>query len=165
MKSTQYISARLVPMLDYYQTRVPHKYREWKFTIFLMLAATSARIAVLSYLNGREGTSTDLSAIAGVVSGVSASLTAWQKDSSADRKINRYTNAIVSIKNHLLWWDSLTSVDQNSLPNINRLVGVGEDIKLAEVNAWADASRQKERQGDDVTAEQGFETENPLFKE
>ena len=38
---------------------------------------------------------------------------------------------------HLLWWDSLTPVDQNSLSNIDRLVSVGEEIKLAEVHSWA----------------------------
>ena len=38
---------------------------------------------------------------------------------------------------HLLWWDSLTPVDQNSLANIDRLVSVGEEIKLADVHSWA----------------------------
>ena len=61
---------------------------------------------------------------------MAGNLTAWQKDSMADRKINRYTNAIVALQNHQLWWDSLSSVDQNSLSNINRLVGVTEDIKM-----------------------------------
>lgn len=113
MKPSQYISVRLVPMLDYYQNRVPKKYRELKITTISMTTATSS-IAVLSYLNGRAGTA-DLSAIAGAVGGVSAALTAWQEYSGADRKINRYTAAIVAIQNHLLWWNSLTPVDQNSL--------------------------------------------------
>ena len=46
--------------------------------------------------------------MAGVVSGVAAAITAWQEYGGADRKINRYTNAIASIQNHLLWWDSLS---------------------------------------------------------
>ena len=36
-------------------------------------------------------------------------------------------------------------MDQNSQANINILVTVVEDIKLTEVNSWADASRQKEQ--------------------
>ena len=40
MKPSQYISARLVPMLDYYQSRVPTKYREWKVTVFMMIAVS-----------------------------------------------------------------------------------------------------------------------------
>ena len=78
--------------------------------------------------------------MAGVVSGVAAAITAWQEYGGADRKINRYTNAIASLRNHLLWWDSLTPVDQNSQSNIDRLVGVGEEIKLAEVQSWAVSS-------------------------
>ena len=45
----------------------------------------------------------------------------------------------------LVWWDGLTAVDQNLQANINRLVVAAEVTKLTEVNAWADASRQKEQ--------------------
>ena len=128
MKPSQFISARIVPMLNYYQGRVPEKYREWKVTIFLLLAAT-AGITLLSYLSGRTCT-VNLIHAACIIASVAGNLTAWQKDSMADRKINRYTNAIVALQNHQLWWDSLSSVDQNSLSNINRLVGVTEDIKM-----------------------------------
>ena len=38
----------------------------------------------------------------------------------------------------------MRQVDQMSQLHINTLVSVGEDIKLSEVSAWADASRQKE---------------------
>lgn len=44
----------------------------------------------------------------------------------------------------LVWWNSLTPVDQASQANIDILVSVTEQIKLAEVSAWADASRRKE---------------------
>eukprot|EP01045_Picozoa_sp_COSAG04_P040247 COSAG04_NODE_11671_length_695_cov_0.909396_1_plen_161_part_10 len=110
MKPGQYINARLVPMLHYYQKRVPIKYREWKLTVFLMLTATSS-IAVLSYLSGRPGTSASLRAAGGVVSGLAGAITAWHKDSNADRKINRYANAVVALENHMLWWDTLPPVD------------------------------------------------------
>ena len=94
---------------------------------------------MLAHLNSRSDAS-DLSAVAGVVSGVVAAITAWQEYGGADRKINRYTSAIVSLRNHLLWWDSLTPVDQNSQSNIDRLVSIGEEIKLAEVHSWAVSS-------------------------
>ena len=38
MKPAQYITARLLPMLSYYQGRVPKKYRQWKGTVFSLLA-------------------------------------------------------------------------------------------------------------------------------
>jgi hypothetical protein len=37
MKPSQYIKARLAPMLHYYRRRLPQKYREWKATVFLLL--------------------------------------------------------------------------------------------------------------------------------
>ena len=180
MKPGQYISARLIPMLHWYQRRVPQKYREAKLTMFLMLTCTSG-IAVLSYLNGRPGMHTvDLNAVAGVVSGLSAAITAWQSDSGADRKINRYTNAVVSINNLLLWWDSLTAPEQSSLKNIDRLIHVGEHVKMVEVSGWADASRpdkddqstpaqgsvpKLKRQQSDASGDVIVAVENPLLQQ
>ena len=71
------------------------------------------------------------------MSAVAAAITAWQEYGGADRKINRYTNAIVALKNHMLWWDSLKTVDRNTRANTSRLVSVGEGIKLSEVHSWA----------------------------
>lgn len=97
---------------------------------------------MLAYLSGRASRrNNDLFAAAGIIAGVSSAITAWQSESGADRKINRYTNAAQALQNHLLWWNGLTPVDQNSQANINRLVTTSEDIKLSEVNAWADVRR------------------------
>ena len=41
----------------------------------------------------------DFAATAGVISGVAAAITAWQSESGANRKINRYTSAIVALRN------------------------------------------------------------------
>ena len=43
MKPSQYISARLVPMLDYYRSQLPRKYREWKATVFSILVVRSTQ--------------------------------------------------------------------------------------------------------------------------
>jgi hypothetical protein len=62
----------------------------------------------------------------------------------------------VALKNHLMWWNLLTPVDQNSQEaNISILVTVAEDIKPTEVNSWADASWQKEQQEADVGGQPG----------
>ena len=57
---------------------------------------TTSSIAVLSYLSSNTA---NLSKVAGIVSAVAAAITAWQEYGGADRKINRYTNANVSLKN------------------------------------------------------------------
>ena len=80
MKPDQYISARLLPILDYYQDRLPRKYCIHKLTSFLAILATSS-IAVLSFLNQIP--------MSGVVGGVATGLAAWQAESGTDRKINR----------------------------------------------------------------------------
>lgn len=54
-------------------------------------------VAVLSA--ARVNSKIDFIAIAGVVSGFAAAITAWQSENGANRKINRYTNAVVALKN------------------------------------------------------------------
>ena len=54
-----------------------------------------------------------------------------------------------------MWWDGLTAVDQNLQANINKLVVAAEVTKLTEVNAWADASRQKEQLDEEVVNARG----------
>ena len=46
-KPSQFVMARLIPMLNYYQSQVPLKYRDYKTTVFLSVASTCS-IAILS---------------------------------------------------------------------------------------------------------------------
>ena len=48
---------------------------------------------------GSDACEGGLTAIAAVVSGAAAAITAWSSEQSPDRKLNRYTTAIISIKN------------------------------------------------------------------
>ena len=62
------------------------------------------------------------------------------------------------------WWNGLTAVDRTSLVNTNKLVLTGEDDKMSEVNAWADASRRVEGlQEDDAPRTSEGVTENHVF--
>jgi hypothetical protein len=67
-----------------------------------------------------------------------------------------------------MWWNGLTPVDQNSQINIDKLVTLVEDTKLAEVHAWADALRRKDPLDDGssemVEATLGL-TDKPMFEE
>jgi hypothetical protein len=54
MKPTQYITARLVPMLHYYQSRVPAKYKERKIMTTLLLASTIA-ISMIAFADALSG--------------------------------------------------------------------------------------------------------------
>ena len=46
-KPSQFVTARLIPMLQFYKSRIPKKYREHKTTAFLSVASTCS-IAILS---------------------------------------------------------------------------------------------------------------------
>jgi hypothetical protein len=65
----------------------------------------------------------------------------------------------MALKNHIMWWDSLTPVDKNSPRNINRLVMLGEEIRQSEIGSWSDASRHEteheDMEFDELEAEHG----------
>ena len=86
----------------------------------------------------------------------------------------------MSINNLLLWWDSLTAPEQSSLKNIDRLIHVGEHVKMVEVSGWADASRpdkddqstpaqgsvpKLKRQQSDASGDVIVAVENPLLQQ
>jgi hypothetical protein len=56
-------------------------------------------LRAIAVLAGRVDSKVEFTAIAGSVSGVAVAITAWQSESGANRKINRYTNAVVDLKN------------------------------------------------------------------
>jgi hypothetical protein len=197
MKPTQYITARMVPMRDYYNCRVPKNYKERKIMTTLLLASTAA-ISIIAFADALDpktaadasqpciydaveqtwsftpvAAARNMSMYTTLVAGLASCLTAWQefkvsavfqipvpvdwcyffiktKESKrllprqgTDRKLNRYSSAIFSIKSLMLWWDSLSAVDQASQLNISRLVTAGEAIRTAEVQAWAGKQTQE----------------------
>ena len=103
--------------------RVPKKSLERNITTFLFLTATCCT-AVFSYLSGSDAAdgSSTLTALTAVVSGLMSAISAWNAQQSPDRKLNRYTTALIAIKDLIRWWESLTDVQQASLVNVNSLV-------------------------------------------
>ena len=70
--------------------------REHSFELKGYLLRTNIIPHFVCYLSGRVDSDINFTAIAGVVSGFAAGITAWQSESGANRKINRYTNAVVA---------------------------------------------------------------------
>lgn len=52
-------------------------------------------------------------------------------------KISRYSTIITELHNLKTWWSSLSTQEQMTFPNIERLVLTGEDILAEERAAWA----------------------------
>ena len=92
MKPTQYITARLIPLRDYYNSRVPKIYRERKVMTALLLASTAA-ISIIAFVDSLTAADANLEAEAGqqfvckqnmglytiLVAGLASCLTAWQE--------------------------------------------------------------------------------------
>lgn len=75
-------------------------------------------------------------AYAACASAVTAVVTAYNKFSAPDKKLQRYSDAIAGIRSVLRWWRSLTDVEQASVANINDLVMTCEELFQAERQAW-----------------------------
>ena len=75
-----------------------------------------------------------------------------------------FTQAAASAKNLIMWWNTLTPVEQSSISNINMLVSSGEQIKMAEVGAWADASREQQQEAGQLSAHDESEPMDGLLK-
>jgi hypothetical protein len=47
-----------------------------------------------------------------IISAVTAAISVWMEFHSTSQKLKRYNTMILGLKNVLLWWDSLNSVDK-----------------------------------------------------
>ena len=94
-------------------------------TTVLLCTASSA---VLSYL--------DLASWVIGVTSLAGAVVSWSEFSETERKIERYTRAVRSVKKALSWWDVLTDVEKAGADNIATLIETGESIIADERQAW-----------------------------
>eukprot|EP00964_Phaeocystis_antarctica_P124116 scaffold87806_cov63-Phaeocystis_antarctica.AAC.5 len=70
------------------------------------------------------------------VTSLAGAVVSWSEFSETERKIERYTRAVRSIKKVLSWWDVLTDVEKAGADNITTLIETGESIIADERQAW-----------------------------
>ncbi len=75
-----------------------------------------------------------------IISAVSAALTAWLEFQGTSKKVVRYGESISQLNQVIMWWDSLTPVDQASTDNVNNLVTTCENIIQGELRSWMSTS-------------------------
>mmetsp|Transcript_26964 Transcript_26964/g.65555 ORF Transcript_26964/g.65555 Transcript_26964/m.65555 type:complete len:789 (-) Transcript_26964:229-2595(-) len=149
VKPESYISIRLLPAKDFYQKRIPERAR-WRSQMQLLVLTTSSVIAVLTFFN--------LPTYVAIISAAGAAITSWQEFTDTGRKIERYTNAVRSIKNVHSWWFSLSEVEKASAENITSLIMTGEAIIANEYRAWkSTAAAKKDSEGRKNEADDGNE--------
>lgn len=87
-----------------------------------------------------------LSHLVTIITSFASALTAYSEFSDADRKIQRYSRAIVAIDNLRSWWVSIGPVDQASPGKISQLILQGEAIISEERLAWESPANREEEQ-------------------
>lgn len=127
VKPELYIDLRLRPAIHFYQSRLP-QYALWGYILQITISLSTVLAATLSYLG--------MSSWVTIVTAAGTAMTSWMEFSNVQQKIERYTRAVRSLKMHLNWWTTLSSVEKAGQDNISRLVNGGENIIADERAAW-----------------------------
>ena len=63
--------------------------------------------------------------------------------------MHRYSRSIISLKNLITWWNSLSDAQKSTAANITQLVTSGEQIISNERLAWYSTAQSRSNQQDD----------------
>jgi len=135
MKPRLYITHRIEPQMDFFQSRIPI-YTRHRFVFKVIVMLLGASTAVLSRYS--------LVSWVVAVASLSSAVTSWIEFCDTARKVERYTRAITSLQKLLSWWKSLTEVERASTENISMLVVTSESIIAQERLAWVSTARKKQ---------------------
>jgi len=123
----RYIALRLKPMMAFYQERIP-AYTRSAILMLMTLGIFSVAASMLSFFGHPN--------IVVVVTAGGASITSYLEFADTQRKIERYTRAVRSIKKILNWWSTLDSVERAGASATSNLLTTGEAIIAEERLAW-----------------------------
>ena len=134
VRPQHYIELRIRPMITFYEKRVPQYTRSGivlKVCILLLGIAASvlARYRRANYVV--------------LVSAAAAALTSLVEFADVQRKVERYSRAVIELRNLLAWWSSLSGVQRASTSTIATLVTTSEQIISEERLAWLSTANTK----------------------
>lgn len=78
-----------------------------------------------------------------IAAALNASCMSWMEFRDHTRKAARYSHVATSLRNLMTWWNNLTSVEQASVENIQKLVNGGEDVMMTEMSSWISTSHEE----------------------
>lgn len=131
IRPKQYISMRLKIQLQFYQRRLPRYFRT---------RVLCESVLVLGGLAGTIFALINLIEWAPIAAAITSAITAWLEFQRVTKKLQRYSDVICKLDDVVLWWDSLTPVEQANLENIHHLVRMCEDMFQVERSAWLSTS-------------------------
>jgi len=127
LKPSNYVTARLKPMVQFYEARQPRVYRKQTRIKVLLLLITAASTVLSVYL---------MFAAVAALTVFAAALVSWAEFNGLENKVARYNHTMFVLNDLILWWDSLNYVDQSTAANLDKLVGEGERAMNAELTTW-----------------------------
>lgn len=125
-----YVRFRLIPVMQFYQNRIPHYSR--RRVIFQVCLMCSSIVSTLLAAVGQSRWTS-------IVAAMAAALAAWQEFVGVSKKLGRYSSTSESLGKLLVWWQSLGEVDQNNLKHIEALVNGVETLAANEAASWLSA--------------------------
>lgn len=133
-----YVKLRLNTWLAFYEQRIPHyaRFRSTLRVILILLAAAASVVSAYGY-----------SQWALVITSAAAMVTSWVEFADHGKKTERYTRAVVEIKNLKSRWTCFMEEEKAAPANIAYLVQAGESIISNERVAWMSTSNSS-RDGD-----------------
>ena len=101
VKPDDYIRFRLRPAMNFYRSRIPTYARAHSFATLIMIVGSLAGGCLAFY---------DYAIWVGMLSSFTSAVVAWCEFSGTEKKLDRYSNIVISLKSINLWWDSLPEV-------------------------------------------------------
>jgi hypothetical protein len=87
--------------MNFYRNRIPTYARAHSFATLIMIVGSLAGGCLAFY---------DYAIWVGMLSSFTSAVVAWCEFSGTEKKLDRYSNIVISLKSINLWWDSLPEV-------------------------------------------------------
>mmetsp|Transcript_61073 Transcript_61073/g.176971 ORF Transcript_61073/g.176971 Transcript_61073/m.176971 type:complete len:918 (-) Transcript_61073:42-2795(-) len=131
----QYIKLRVHPQIAFYSRRIPVYTRRCTFlkAMVLLLGAAASILAHYGMLP-----------VVVMVTAFSTALTSWAEFEDYNRKVERYSSAVLDLKNLLSWWKALDDVRRAGKESIDCLVRNSEEIISRERTSWMSLAGEKQ---------------------
>ena len=126
-----YIKFRIMPIINFYRSRIPVKSRVRYITQCFMVLGSIAS-AGLGFV--------DLAQWAGGVAIITSAVTAYLEFSGTNSKIRRYSFTVHQLHELIYWWQTLRPIDRAAVHNIDRLILTAEELLQKEQHAWKSTS-------------------------
>lgn len=127
VQADEYVAMRLLPMIEWYESRIPWRHRLRLLLRVAMLVVTAACSVLARHALGPG---------VAILTAFTSVITSWSEFSDSSRKIERYNSVIESVSNLLTWWERIGPVERASTANIAKLVKTGEAVVSQELLAW-----------------------------